>query len=508
MAAIFTPTRANPRSAVWVLVAFALLILTSCGQSPPAQQAPEFTSAPERNATVGAMYLYLVNVSATRSSADISIELELGPEWLAFTDAGSGRATLQGTPGRGDVGEHDVRIRAWDRSANLARIQEFVIRVRAAPATSIAVGVDHSLMVTASGEVYAWGSNSVGQLGLGTINGQANTPQLVTALEGVRVVAVAAGQGFSLALDADGAVWSWGRLIGDTNAPPRVRSTTPEPVPLPEGVAASAIAAGRSHAIVATAGGGIFTWGENSSGQLGTGNRGYSTEPRAIDMNGTNLDSAVAIAAGASHSLALSSDGVVYAWGLNFLGTLGVDSNDDEVVAPRAVPLTSAPAGGVRMSAIDAAGQHSVAVARDGHVYVWGVNSAENSRGAFGNNMAELITTPTALVSFPPSDERAASVHTARSYTLIHATNGVVYAVGSNANSTFGDGTTLSRDDPVRAALPSNGDTLQLVTLAAGPEHVLAIDADGALYAWGSNAQGRLGDGGSASSSRPVRIRR
>jgi len=504
MAPIFISNRAT---ALLGRAVIALTVLIAgCAQSQP-PQAPTFTSAPVRSATVGETYLYLVNVVSVQGTADITIELEAGPEWLRFTDAGSGRATLQGTPGRDDVGDHDVRVRAWDRSANLARIQEFTVRVRIAPATAIAVGVDHSLMVTASGELYSWGSNSVGQLGLGTINGQANTPRRVTALDGVKVVSVAAGQGFSLALDSDGGVWSWGRLIGDPNDPPLVRSTAPEPVPLPAGVTASAIAAGRSHAIVATAGSGIFAWGENASGQLGTGTFGWSTEPLAIDLNGSSLDNAAAIAAGASHSLALSSDGVVYAWGLNFQGALGLAPSVDEVVTPQAVPLTTAP-GGVRMSAIDAAAQHSVAVARDGQVYVWGWNSrAENLRGAFGHKMAELITTPTALLSFPPSNVQAARVHTARSYTLIHATNGAVYAVGSNTHGTFGDGTTLSRDDPVRAALLSSGEALQLVTLAVGPEHVVAIDSDGALYAWGSNAQGRLGDGGSASSDRPIRIR-
>jgi alpha-tubulin suppressor-like RCC1 family protein len=117
--------------------------------------------------------------------------------------------------------------------------------------TAIAAGDDHSLALAADGSLWAWGGNSTGQLGDGTTT-RRRTPVLVSTPTGFSgVVAIRGGDGFSLALLADGTVWAWGTnssgQVGDGTAagvrrtPVRVRGLS--------GI--GVIGSGDSHALAA-----------------------------------------------------------------------------------------------------------------------------------------------------------------------------------------------------------------------------------------------------------------
>lgn len=179
--------------------------------------------------------------------------------------------------------------------------------------TSVAAGGYFSLALKADGTVWAWGSNSAGQLGNGT-NGDNATPVQVSSLTGV--TAIAAGDLFAVALKSDGTVWAWGHndhgQLGnnsttDSNVPVQVQG-------LPTG-GATAIAAGGAHAVAAASAGGAWSWGENADGQVGDG----STAERHTAVQAAVLGSATlsAVAAGTAHTLALKNDGTVWAWGRN-----------------------------------------------------------------------------------------------------------------------------------------------------------------------------------------------
>ena len=153
---------------------------------------------------------------------------------------------------------------------------------------------------------------------------------------------MAAGWYHSLALKADGTVWAWGynfygQLGNDTNAGKSTPNPTPQQVlGLP---AIIAIAAGESHSLALAADGTVWGWGWNYYGQLGTGTNNLNNSPNPPTQI-SGLSNVTAISAGGYHSLAMTSNGTVWAWGYNFYGQLGNSTNNSSPSAnpPAAIP--------------------------------------------------------------------------------------------------------------------------------------------------------------------------
>jgi alpha-tubulin suppressor-like RCC1 family protein len=216
-------------------------------------------------------------------------------------------------------------------------------------------------------------------------------------VKGVRdVKAVAAGEGFSLALTADGSVWAWGdNEFGQLGLGSRDDQRTPRRVPLAG--RATAIAAGRATSYAVTEGGEVWSWGDNLLGRLGTSvvpivcargrsfgePGGISTRPVRVE----GLTGVATIAAGDTHALALTAGGEVWGWGENQWDQTGwrgeecrnisTDRSNAFVRTPLRVQLPT------RATAIAAGGTHSLALAEDGLVWSWGANTF----GQLGNSL-------------------------------------------------------------------------------------------------------------------------
>jgi alpha-tubulin suppressor-like RCC1 family protein len=193
-------------------------------------------------------------------------------------------------------------------------------------ATAIAAGAEHSVALREDGTLRAWGHNGFGQLGTGGAPANFPTAQLVSGL--THVVAIAAGDAHTLAVRDDGSLWAWGNSsngqLGDgcqinVNC---VNAFVPQPVPGVTG--AVAVAAGATWSMALTKDGRVWTWGWNALGQLGNGcTINVNCDDTSVPKPVPGLTGVVAIAAGEQHAMAVDQDGTIWAWGANQFGQLG-----------------------------------------------------------------------------------------------------------------------------------------------------------------------------------------
>ncbi|MBI4495208.1 MAG: tandem-95 repeat protein, partial [Chloroflexi bacterium] len=177
--------------------------------------------------------------------------------------------------------------------------------------------------------------------------------------------------------------------------------------------------------------------------------------PTPVQVSG--LSGMTAVAAGQEHSLAVKSDGTVWAWGYNWAGQLG-----DGTTTSRPTPVQVSGLSG--MTAVAAGQEHSLAVKSDGTVWAWG----DNFNGQLGDGTTTRRFTPVQVSSL----SNVVAVAGGSSHSLVRKGDGTVWAWGYNNRGQLGDGTTTSRSVPVQVSGLSN-----VVAVAAGQYHSLATAA-------------------------------
>ncbi|WP_066951203.1 RCC1 domain-containing protein [Streptomyces lushanensis] len=318
-------------------------------------------------------------------------------------------------------------------------------------ATAVSVGVEHALAIGSNGAAYSWGQNDYGQLGTGT-QAARTAPGLVALPAGVTARAVSAGSRHSLVAGSDGGVWVFGgNDAGQLGTGTLYSSRTPTRIALPGAVAAVEVSAGYSHSAAIGADGHVYTWGTVASGILGRA--GDNRVPGPVLTSGLPLPNVTAIAAGGDHTLAVAG-GRAYAWGANVAGQLG-DNTDVTRFEP--VPVWDVSVGGpVRQ--IAAGYRHSLAVTASGAVYAWGNNFA----GELGNGLCSQTGPGVGMtwfrpgpVSLPPATV-AVSVGGGMNHSAAVTSTGQVHAWGMNIYGQMGDGTTgASHLTPTPVTLPA-----------------------------------------------------
>jgi hypothetical protein len=238
---------------------------------------------------------------------------------------------------------------------------------------------------------YGWGANAQSQLGDGR---STETASAVLVASGARAstdrwLTVSAGGGHSVALGSDGKAYGWGGnasgQLGDGTDVARSRAVVVEAGEIPVGVSLQQVSAGGSHSLGLGSDGKVYAWGANGYGQLGDGTLTDRTRPVAVSAG--EIPSGVMITevrAGRDHSLALGSDGKVYAWGRNASGQLG-----DGTLGSRSLPVAVV-VGSVRYSGLAAGRFHSLGLTTDGKVYGWG----SNGFGQLGDGTTESRLEP------------------------------------------------------------------------------------------------------------------
>lgn len=184
---------------------------------------------------------------------------------------------------------------------------------------------NHTVAIGSDGNAYAWGTNSYGLLGTSTYPRPVSTPTKVTTPRGVQFTQVAVGWEFSVALGDDRKLHSWGSNYNGAlgTGPGTHDSRVPVKVATPAGVEFQRVVSGGDHSLALTTDGDIYAWGSNAHGELGSGSTSPSGSQTPTRVHAPEGVAFVGISAGAGTSFARGSDGLSYSWGSNSCGQLG-----------------------------------------------------------------------------------------------------------------------------------------------------------------------------------------
>ncbi|XP_032885724.1 probable E3 ubiquitin-protein ligase HERC3 [Amblyraja radiata] len=187
----------------------------------------------------------------------------------------------------------------------------------------VTCGNNHSLALSKDGQVFAWGQNTFGQLGLGTRGRLSCDPQTVKSFSGVPVAQITAGGEHSFALTVSGTVFAWGRNNhGQLGLDDTEDTLTPKHVQILSCKSTIFISCGEEHTAVLTKDGFVLTFGAGAHGQLGHNSTRDEIKPRLVGgLFGRKVSQ---IACGSYHTLALvSSTGTIYSFGCGEIIRLG-----------------------------------------------------------------------------------------------------------------------------------------------------------------------------------------
>jgi|GEM_PF-2371924 len=361
----------------------------------------------------------------------------------------------------------------------------------------IAAGASHALVLDKDGNMYTWGDNQSGQLGLGVAY-DGNTwgrllPNRVSDLPAI--TRMDAGPNFTFAIDKDDKVWAWGNngysQLGDktvNNQPSPIQTQiydwlNPPVIKPGEGTVivknprTVSLAAGDSDSF-AIKNNQIYAWGSNAFGQLGDGTNSSKNKPVQV-----NLDQAAAVEAGDAHTAVVKQDGTLWTWGQNFMGQLG-----DGTTVSRSAPAQVQGLSGV--VAASAGSNHTLALLGNGSVWSFG----DNSYGQLGH---DSTATTNQIIQL----SNIVAIASGSNFNLALQNSGKVWAWGDNTSGQLGDGTYVGKQEPVEITGVTG-----VTAIAAGKNFALALKEDGTVWAWGYNAFGQLGNATTTTQTKPVQV--
>ena len=395
-------------------------------------------------------------------------------------------------------------------------ISNFSVNALAIRIVKVSNGSYHSFGLTSDGRIYAWGRNTSGELGIGTTLARSNVPIAVkttgTPMDGKVVKQVEGGGRYegshSIALASDGTVYTWGlNQYGQLGNNTTTNSRSPIAVqaagtPL-VGKTIVQVAAGADHSLALDSDGALYAWGSNAYGQLGNGTTTNSSVPVAVKIAGTPLagKTIIQIVAGANHNMVLTSDGAIYTWGWNYHGQLGnnTKTNSNTIVA---VQTIGTPLAGKKIVKIAAGQGHSLALTDDGMVYTWG----RNDTGQLGNNATTDAMLPVAVTvtGTPMSNKTIVEIASGARHSLAIDSSGKVYAWGHNGSGQLGNNSTVNALTPVAVQAPADKNIIQVSGSGWLGASSSALTSNGVVYSWGRDFDGQLGDGTNNDSYVPV----
>lgn len=336
----------------------------------------------------------------------------------------------------------------------------------------ISAGTTHTVALHSNGLVLAWGNNyRYGQLGDGTSTNSYG-PTYVYGL--ANIVSITSGAFHSLALRNDNTVWAWGNNRGGQLGDGTIYERN-IPIQVADLYDVIDIAAGVDISFALQSDGTVWAWGRLDPSQPGD-----NTVRSPVQIHG--LNNITSIVAGMSHLLALQSDGTVWAWGGNLHGQLGDGTTTGSRTPVRVRYLDN-------IIALAAHGSSSFALQDGGTAWSWGYNM----HGQLGDGS-------TAHRNIPVQINGMIGVSALFPGFLVKDDESV-WGWGGNWVGQVGDGTISNHYTPIRIE-----SLIDVLEIARGPFHSVALKNDGTVWAWGQNHYGRVGDNTAVDRKIPVQV--
>ncbi len=353
---------------------------------------------------------------------------------------------------------------------------------------AIAASEAHTTSVRNDGTVWNWGAGTQGQLGDGTSGTaldpiRALTPVQVVGIEGVD--SVEDSNNFVLALKSNGTVWGWGNNFNSQLGDGTDTNSRTRPVQTAGLTNVKGIAAGDFYGAAVKTDGTVWVWGA----PVLTG--GFNLIRTPIQLNG--IADVTAIAGGSHHLLMLKTDKTVWAIGTNAMGQLGNGNTNNSTVPVQVAGLSN-------VARLAAGEEFSLALKQDGTIWAWGANL--NGQLGPGGGSTNSTPHPNAVqVSGLPGG--MTNIAAGNAFCLALAGDGTIWSWGNNSSSQLGHGVGSSTT-PTPGQIPNFGN---VVSIAAGVRHSVALKSDGSVWGWGLNSLGEVGDGTSNTvSAVPLRV--
>jgi beta-lactam-binding protein with PASTA domain/alpha-tubulin suppressor-like RCC1 family protein len=343
------------------------------------------------------------------------------------------------------------------------------------PGVAVAAGVvkadagdRFSLAVLSDGTLWGWGYNGHGELGDGTISTHLAPSRVGTATEWADV---GVGLRHALAIKRDGTLWAWGyNKDGQLGIGHAENTYTPDhwhtlPTRVGTGSSWLQIAGGYDHSVGLDAGGSIWAWGANDSGQLGVGSTTSASSPILVSISpGPDLRW-MRIWADDGVTLALSSDGMLWQWGRGALSP--------EPVSISTGPIQNLPHSDTSWWTVAPANGRVSATTSDSRLWAWRMGEAPRGFGPEFLDVGE-VPGPLSTYSHP---EGALLISLDHSLSLATDENGV----------------RATLIEAVQRVLIGND--MDWDKLSAGQDHFLILKSNGSMWGWGKNTWGQLGNG-------------
>jgi alpha-tubulin suppressor-like RCC1 family protein len=384
------------------------------------------------------------------------------------------------------------------------------------------VEVDFDMSIALSGTpgnctLYAWGRNTDGQLGDGTVINRSLPVIIGNALDWK---SASCGTSKMAAIDSSGRLFAWGNWDGvftrrsspvqvGTSSWAQVNCGSNHALLLKENNTLWSFGVGQTgqlgvdvsiptnyfdlvenytdHSVAIKSNGTLWTWGKNTNGQLGDNTRTSRSSPVQV---GTS--SWIAVAAGAEHTLAIRVDGKLFGWGLD---------SDRQLGNPASAVSRSSPTqiGTSNWLKVAAAAKSSFGIRDNGTLWAWG----NNDYGILGTNDTVTKISPVQIGSDTWSQIYASLFGPSFEYGHVYGikTDGSLWAWGYNFEGQLGDGTITLRSSPVQIKAGTS-----FIAASAGKNYGHFIDTTYKLHATGTNLFGQLGDGTTVYKSSPVQI--